>query len=209
MQTEQLVSMYRTEAVSGVRGVKLWLARSTNASAASCYLKQVLGAAIQDSGIFGARLVIGSPTTTSASVTATASAPATTSPAAACDTSFPSCPACDDTVISVDGENEDGDDSTDFYLIQCGITYAGGDIIGEDPLSGVHGPRAFLNCVEDCEDTEGCVDATFQGGELHDTLRLHMLVATDSCIDTCYLESSIGAVVNNTVAWNARLISSF
>lgn len=136
----------------------------------TCYLKSSVGELVRNNGISGARLL--SPL------------PATPTPTPeTCDTEAPLCPACNNTVLySEDSEN------TVAFKVECGIDHAGGDMTGEDNQHvGLRGTRRFRNCIEDCAETEGCVDVSFQG-------------------DTCYLKDTVGPTVYSSVVWGARMI---
>ncbi|ETS86981.1 hypothetical protein PFICI_00809 [Pestalotiopsis fici W106-1] len=160
-------------------------------SGTSCYLKSTLGAAVSNSGIWGAKLSSGSSTSTSSSTTTSKSstssaastvtttgtsslssvATTTTSSAAATSTA-PTCPGSNSTVYTSNGLS---------FLIECGIDHAGGDLTSLSVSS-------FAACIDACAQNSQCVDVSLSGS-------------------ACYLKSTLGASVSNGV-WGAKLITS-
>ncbi|KAK3674902.1 hypothetical protein LTR78_005246 [Recurvomyces mirabilis] len=161
----------------------------------ACYLKSSLGAAVNNGGVWGARLMVPSTssqtssstsgTTTSvrstsvAFTSATSSTAAFTSPgtsstsssASAASSTVVACPTSDATTVTSNGKS---------FIVECGIDHSGGDLTS---LS----VNNFQQCIDACAQNPACVDMSLSGS-------------------ACYLKSTVGEVVNNGV-WGARLLT--
>lgn len=149
-------------------------------SGSACYLKSTLAAAVNNGGIWGAKLVT---TSTSSSTSGSASSSSTSSTTGSGVTSSsvspPSssatpvtCPSSDGTTVTSNGVS---------FLVECGIDHAGGDMKSL-------GVSSFRQCIDACATTPGCVDVALSGS-------------------ACYLKSQLGAAVNNGV-WGAKVVTA-
>lgn len=140
----------------------------TRCNTAACYLKRTLGARLLNADISSARLLDIIPEEDEDDL---------------CDTSSPSCPACNNTILySFDSE------PTKPFRIECGIDRPGGDLRSQvNEHTGLKGPRAFRNCLEDCAAVEGCVGASLLG-------------------ETCYLKGVVETAVAQEQVWGVRLL---
>ncbi|KAF7195397.1 hypothetical protein HII31_03289 [Pseudocercospora fuligena] len=82
--------------------------------------------------------------------------------------------------------------SNETFAIECGVDFAGGDLVAQDVGSTApngNGELWLQNCIEACGSTQGCVGASLSGS-------------------ACYMKSQIGATSNNSVITGIRLLSS-
>lgn len=134
---------------------------------AACYLKSSVGPSQANSGVSGARLLYPLPVPEEE----------------ICDKNSPTCPACNNTILhSLDSEPEKA------FRIECGVDRPGGDMPSQvNEHTGLRGPRAFRNCLEDCAEVEGCVDVSLLNG-------------------VCYLKDKLEVAVDQPLVWGARLL---
>lgn len=158
-------------------------------SGSSCYLKSTLGAAVSNSGIWGAKLSSTSTSSSSLSTSTPSSSPslststqtagtltsvstASSTSSATASTTVLSCPSSNSTVYNSNGLS---------FLIECGVDHSGGDLTSLSVSS-------FAACVDACAQNSQCVDVSLSGS-------------------ACYLKSTLGAAVSNGV-WGAKLITT-
>ena len=151
-------------------------------SGSACYLKSTLGAAVQNAGIAGARLVSGgssssatsATTATTAGQVATSVASTATSLNSGSTFSSVSCPGSNSTIYTASNGVT--------FLIECGIDHASGDMSSTRV-------NTFADCINACATTSGCVDVSLSGS-------------------ACYLKSTLGAALQNGGVWGAKAVSS-
>ncbi|KAI0203467.1 WSC domain-containing protein [Astrocystis sublimbata] len=112
----------------------------------SCYLKGSVGAPNRNGGVWGAKIV--ASTTTSSSTSTSPTTPSTTS-ASTASSSPVTCPGSDGKTYTASSGEE--------FLLQCGTDHAGGDI-------GALGLGSYQECLEACARRDGCVALAHIGG---------------------------------------------
>ncbi|KAI7324666.1 WSC-domain-containing protein [Hortaea werneckii] len=119
-------------------------------SGSACYLKGSLGAAVPN-GVWGAKAIVSSNPSSSASNTQSSSSTVQSSSTLTSATSTSaatalSCPASDGQTVTVGGKS---------FLVECGTDHAGGDLTSMS-VSG------FNECISNCASNPSCVDVSLR-----------------------------------------------
>ncbi|XPS97036.1 hypothetical protein M3J09_006279 [Ascochyta lentis] len=152
-----------------------------------CYLKNGIGAANTNNGVWGARLstTVSSSGAASSSVAVSSSSAVTASSSArTTGTTTSTGPAATSSVVCPGSDGQTITTSGDTFLVECDVDRSGNDM-ADSPVY----PGSYESCVAVCARRTGCVDVSYIPN------------------GPCYLKSSIGRANLNTGIIGGKLIS--